>query len=250
MTYELKDTGARRDFDTGARRDQATGKGRYDLIPTLFLRRLAELLERGANKYGDRNWEKGMPLKVFLDSAFRHLVAVMEGKEDEDHPAQAAWNIMAFMQTLEWCRNGERSPELTNDTPYAQTIVPTIRAPWTVEELRAAVEAENSRSRIVPMSGGKPLASRSGGSALKETYQDLENYPHRVPPKGAWPPPVRTIEDYPITPALLDEIKAGDAAREKGHDVYTTAPTVASGTVPPVSYRYTRQPDDFDTGPF
>lgn len=107
--FGLKDSGQRQKFDTGARRDVREGKGRYDLLlrgMPVALRRLAQLLERGAAKYGDRNWEKGMPVSRFLDSAARHLCQFAEGATDEDHAIQAAWNILAAVETQERVRAG------------------------------------------------------------------------------------------------------------------------------------------------
>ena len=62
--FVTKDSGERRQFNTGAQRDVVTDKGRYDLISPIMIERLAKLLQRGAEKYNDRNWEKGMPLSV------------------------------------------------------------------------------------------------------------------------------------------------------------------------------------------
>lgn len=55
--------------------------------------------ESGSDSFGDRNWEGGMPLSWFLDSALRHSFAVLEGKTDENHAAAAAWNWLAFLET-------------------------------------------------------------------------------------------------------------------------------------------------------
>lgn len=93
----LKDSGERRQFDTGAVRDRAVGKGRFDLIATQMLLRLARHYEAGAVKYSDRNWEKGMPFSVYVDAAFRHLVKYIAGWNDEDHAAAIIWNIAAIM---------------------------------------------------------------------------------------------------------------------------------------------------------
>src|SRR5882724_9717918 len=55
---QTKASGKRRQFASGSVRDSRQGKGRYDLIPALAMRRLAELYERGAEHYGDNNWKK------------------------------------------------------------------------------------------------------------------------------------------------------------------------------------------------
>jgi hypothetical protein len=93
----LKDSGERRQFDTGAVRDRAVGKGRFDLIATQMMFRLARHYEAGAVKYSDRNWEKGMPISVYVDAAMRHLIKYIAGWNDEDHAAAIVWNIAAIM---------------------------------------------------------------------------------------------------------------------------------------------------------
>ena len=103
---EIKDSGHRRTFDTGAQRDRAQGKGRYDLLSPVFIDRLARHLEAGARKYADRNWELGMPVVVFLDSALRHLFQYLAGDRDEDHLAAAAFNVQGALHTEEMCRRG------------------------------------------------------------------------------------------------------------------------------------------------
>ena len=106
----LKDSGERRQFSTGAVRDRAVGKGRYDLLSTQMLMRLARHYEAGALKYTDRNWEKGMEFSVYIDAAMRHLTKYIAGWNDEDHLAAAIWNLAALMF------QEEKNPDL-NDLP-------------------------------------------------------------------------------------------------------------------------------------
>lgn len=105
---KLKDSGTRRTFETGAVRDMAEGKGRFDLLPMCVLIRLAEHYENGCQKYGERNWEGGIPTSSFADSAMRHLVKYMDGQTDEDHLIAAIWNLCG----LAWTE--EKHPELQN----------------------------------------------------------------------------------------------------------------------------------------
>lgn len=104
----IKDSGNRTEFETGAVRDMAQGKGRCDLLPPLALLRLARHFEAGAEKYGDRNWEKGIPLHSFIDSAIRHVLRYMAGHDDEDHLCAAAWNLICAMETE------EKKPEMVD----------------------------------------------------------------------------------------------------------------------------------------
>jgi hypothetical protein len=85
------------EFDTGAKRSDPTGKGRFDLIPLGPLQRVAQVYERGANKHGERNWEQGFPTARGIDSAIRHIYQHTYGMDDEDHLAQAVWNLLAVM---------------------------------------------------------------------------------------------------------------------------------------------------------
>lgn len=91
---ELKDSGNRQSFESGAVRDIQHGKGRFDLLPFEGLEALCQVFEAGSMKYGDRNWEKGMPVSRFIDSMVRHAVKAANGWTDEPHLAQAAWNAL------------------------------------------------------------------------------------------------------------------------------------------------------------
>jgi dATP/dGTP diphosphohydrolase, N-terminal len=111
---KVKDSGARQEFGTGSVRDTQKGKGRFDLIPTLPMRRLARHYENGAVKYGDRNWEKGQPLMRYLDSAERHLNMLKSGDLSEDHAAAIAWNVFGYMHTLAMIEAGKLPKTLDN----------------------------------------------------------------------------------------------------------------------------------------
>lgn len=95
--FTVNDSGKREEFPSGMVRDTREGKGRYDLITPFGLRRLAQVYERGAVKYNERNWEKGAPFGRFIDSALRHIEQYIMGANDEDHLAHATWNLMAIM---------------------------------------------------------------------------------------------------------------------------------------------------------
>jgi hypothetical protein len=112
----VKDSGKRQSFKTGAVRDIQVGKGRYDLLPSRAIRRLAEHYENGARKYGPRNWEKGIPLSRMMDSAIRHVFKALQGLQDEDHLTGAIWNLMGIVEILERIDEGILPKEL-NDLP-------------------------------------------------------------------------------------------------------------------------------------
>ena len=97
----ILDSGNRTQFNTGAVRDMHQGKGRCDLLPPNALLRLARHFETGSLKYGDRNWELGIPCHSFADSGMRHLLKYMAGNTDEDHLIAAIWNLMCLAETEE-----------------------------------------------------------------------------------------------------------------------------------------------------
>jgi len=114
--FTTADSGRRKEFPSGALADGAGGRGRFDLLSPIAIKRLAEVFERGAKKYDDRNWEKGTPIHRFIDSGLRHVFQFMEGWRDEDHLAQAAWQLLGAAHTLEMINRG-LLPEELDDMP-------------------------------------------------------------------------------------------------------------------------------------
>lgn len=102
--YETKDSGKRQDYNSGMVRDLQDGKPDFSLILTdqpytdQLLTRWAALMERGATKYGRRNWQLACSeeeLDRFKASAFRHFMQWITGEDDEDHAAAVLFNINA-----------------------------------------------------------------------------------------------------------------------------------------------------------
>lgn len=114
MTTVIKDSGKREEFQTGSVRDTREGKGRFDLVPFAEIVDLALVYERGAVKYGDRNWEKGQPVSRFIDSAIRHLLKARLGYDDEPHWDMAVFNILGAKTMLRGIAGGDYSHELND----------------------------------------------------------------------------------------------------------------------------------------
>lgn len=79
-----------------------------DIYTTLL--DVAKHFEEGAKKYGEYNWQKGIPTHCYIDSAVRHYLKFLRGDKDEPHDRAFVWNIMCCIWT---CTN---KPEL-NDYP-------------------------------------------------------------------------------------------------------------------------------------
>ena len=107
--FVTKDSGQRQDYPSGMRRDLQDGKARFDLIfpdgvpySDQLLTRFAELLERGAAKYGENNWQLANSeeeLKRFRASGLRHMIQWACGETDEDHATAVIFNLMAYENT-------------------------------------------------------------------------------------------------------------------------------------------------------
>ena len=150
---EIKDSGARREFETGAVRDIQEGKGRCDLLPLdvvaefiqnsytqtdfmtfrsiydftdtndvrylysslvfflwnvyrddpfSMLLEVSKHFEEGARKYGEYNWQKGIPTHCYIDSAVRHYLKFLRGDDDEPHDRAFVWNILCCIWTCKY----------------------------------------------------------------------------------------------------------------------------------------------------
>lgn len=120
-------------FATGAVRGSQTGKGRYDLISTHATRALAMVLEDGAIKYGDRNWEKGIPIMRHMSSCKRHIDQFIEGQTMEydsdgnwvevNHLHNAFANLMMAIHTMQLINDGVLKSELDDRPVYKEIEV-------------------------------------------------------------------------------------------------------------------------------
>lgn len=84
---------------TGGKKGQKLA--RFSLIPPEFLWALAEHYGRGAEKYGDRNWEKGYKWSLGIDALERHLNQYkLREKVDPEtgshHLVAVAWHAISL----------------------------------------------------------------------------------------------------------------------------------------------------------
>lgn len=74
----------------------------YDIIVQRNCTMLLEVaihFEEGAKKYGDNNWQKGIPVRCYIDSGVRHYLKFLRGDKDEPHDRAFCWNIMCAIWT-------------------------------------------------------------------------------------------------------------------------------------------------------
>lgn len=73
----------------------------YEKSMSTMLLEVAIHFEEGAAKYGDNNWQKGVPITSYIDSATRHYMKVLRGDQDEPHLRAFVWNILCLIWTVE-----------------------------------------------------------------------------------------------------------------------------------------------------
>ena len=80
---------------------------------------LAIHFQKGAEKYGERNCEKGIPEWSFKDSGLRHMCQYLDGKNDENHFIASIWNFWMAEWTVlnhpERCI-GYKAPETKSES--------------------------------------------------------------------------------------------------------------------------------------
>ena len=79
------------------------GKPRFDLIPAVPLETLAKIYTMGAEKYADRNWEKGIQYSRIYAAVMRHINKYWGGENLDPesglpHLAHAAWGLLALLE--------------------------------------------------------------------------------------------------------------------------------------------------------
>lgn len=83
---------------------------------TMFLE-VAKHFEEGAKKYGENNWQKGLPVHCYIDSAVRHYLKWLRGDKDEPHDRAFVWNLMCCIWEVDF---SPRAKEETSNEPIAK----------------------------------------------------------------------------------------------------------------------------------
>ena len=81
-------------------KDYAASSSEFWLGVWPMLQDLAIHFQKGAEHYGERNCQKGIPLWSFKDSAMRHATQAFEGKTDEPHKISVIWNCWLAAWTV------------------------------------------------------------------------------------------------------------------------------------------------------
>lgn len=67
-----------------------------------MLLEVAKHFEEGAKKYGEGNWQKGLPVHCYIDSAVRHYLKWLRGDKDEPHDRAFVWNVLCCIWEVDF----------------------------------------------------------------------------------------------------------------------------------------------------
>lgn len=156
-------------FSTGATRTRDADGERYDLITPIGLEGVARIYAEGAAKYGDKSWEKGLPISDLVNHALRHWRLYASGDRSEDHLSKAAWGFMAAKHS-EVCW-----PHLNTDMRREGCIPPCVDDE-TAASWRKFKESMDGLRKEYRETEGKPDSEIPG--TTQTLYQKVSNRFH------------------------------------------------------------------------
>lgn len=113
--FKSKSKSKSRQFSTGAQRDSNSDKSAIHNLKGYTRLRFGYHMRLGANKYGDSNWEKGLPTECYLESLDRHLAMYMEGDRSEDH-------LSAIIFGVQGCMINEKKEGITSNHYFSKKL--------------------------------------------------------------------------------------------------------------------------------
>lgn len=121
---------------------------RFDLLPAKPLWLLSEVYGRGALKYADRNWEKGIEYSGLYSALMRHAWKWWAGEQydpedGQHHLASVAWMAFALMEME------ETHPEL-DDRSRKVELKSELLNPEEIAEAKKEATGEPTKKRGEP----------------------------------------------------------------------------------------------------
>ena len=111
------------------------GKTRHDLVPAFAQEQYARVLTAGANKYADRNWEKGMAWSKVVASMKRHILAFERGEDfdpetGELHMAHVMCNAAFLTEYYKIHPQGDDRPHTYLNMPKIGLDIDEVLCDW------------------------------------------------------------------------------------------------------------------------
>lgn len=161
---------------TGGRRLNA-GKLPMHLVPTSLVRSVAAVLGKGAEKYAPRNWEKGMELSIPYACAMRHLLAWMDGEDNDPesglpHLAHVATNAAFILEYQQRIAAGTL-PATLDDRPTLLVAAEVASQPFAIGDSVVCTDATDALQLRVGAVCTIEAAFLDGTVALKNVTPGL-----------------------------------------------------------------------------
>ena len=154
------------------------GKTRYELLPPEFLESVAQILTFGAQKYADRNWERGMDWSRAYGALMRHMWAWWGGEDlDKETGKSHLWHAgceLAFL--IAW--------EARGMTQFDDRPVQQIKTPYVVP---SSANAANLEGLLRDPRPGQIVRLEKETHDGRETGEQLQNRSVQVPAADAAP---------------------------------------------------------------
>lgn len=117
-------------------------------VGTMFLE-VSVHFEEGAKKYGENNWQKGLPINCYIDSATRHYLKWKRGDKDERHDRAFAWNLMCCAWEVGFRR--EVSEEKPTNTDQVNDAYERGYKTGMLEGIKKAAAAVGANVKVVTL---------------------------------------------------------------------------------------------------
>lgn len=116
---------------------------------TMFLE-VSKHFEEGCKKYGENNWQKGIPTHCYIDSAVRHYLKYLRGDQDERHDRAFCWNILCCIWT---CAHKPELNDYVRKTVYRKESLTAkelekVKKAWNLEGLSAEESKEKFEKTV------------------------------------------------------------------------------------------------------
>jgi len=156
-----------------------TGKVRFDLAPAFAQEQYAKVLTKGAEKYAERNWEKGMAWSKVLASLERHLQAIKKGEDFDPetgllHSAHVMCNAAFLTEYYKIYPQGDDRPHNYLSTPKIGLDIDEVICDFTGGWHKKWGENPNPDMWNYDREMGKRFKEMASKKQLDKFYLDLQ----------------------------------------------------------------------------
>jgi hypothetical protein len=161
-----------------------SGKARHDLVPAFAQDQYAKVLTKGAEKYAERNWEKGMKWSKVLASLKRHIAAIERGEDFDSetgllHAAHVMCNAAFLTEYYKIYPQGDDRPHAYLNAPKIGLDIDEVLCDW-VGAWRERFGYELPENWLFSYENKKHFDELKASGEMEEFYL---NIPAKISPK-------------------------------------------------------------------